>query len=386
MMCLSKTLLVLLLLIAIDLVEPAQAQAESSIEEDAVVVVVNDPRSERRRRGLGGPGYRARLAYQDDPALRRLTRAIAKDHALEVLTDWPIRNLAVHCIVVRRPSDAVLSSLSQDPRVRWVQSFNEYQLRGSSSPQRARSTSRLIRRFHEQTQHRGEGVRIAVIDTAVDQDHPDLQRSKLRTQDFVAHQAADAGEPHGTAVVGLIAATPSRAGGLVGAAPGAQVSSMRGCWQNSEQGGRCNTLTLTLALDAAVDWQPDVLNLSLTGPADRLLNELLKALLEEGTLVISAYDDERPATARFPVEQDGVIYAFGRAEDAQPPQRDNVFSAPRHAVSLTQTGGYDLFSGHSVATPQLSAMAACLISRYPRANRNEIVNHLRRWLEENPLA
>ena len=60
-----------------------------------------------------------------------------------------------------------------------------------------------------------------------------------------------------------------------------------------------------------------------------------------------------------------------------------VLSAPRHAMSLAPMAGYDLVSGHSIAAPQISALAARLIEGQPDASRMQILSQLTTWLGTN---
>ncbi len=352
---------------------------------ETLVVVVKDPRSERRRLGLSGPGYQARLAYQDDPSLRRLTSALASEYELSVLTQWPIKTLEVHCFVIERPPADRLAALEQDPRVRWVQPFNEYEMKSSPAVSVSNAPSTLANRFIETFDARGEGVRVVVVDTSADQEHPGLSRARLHHQNFAGSRGALGAEPHGTAVVGLIAAAPGEMqDGVRGIAPDAEVHLLRGCWQESQRsGGRCNTLTLALALDAAVAVEPDIVNLSLSGPADRVLDELTRKLLDQGSIIVSAFDEQRSPERRFPMPRDGVVYAYGLSDEQPRPDSERVLFAPRHAFSLIPEGGYDLVSGHSIASPQLAGMAAVLIEQFPEANRADILDSLDRWLSQH---
>lgn len=350
--------------------------------EGAIMIVIDDPRSERRRRGIGSPGYSSNLAYHEDPLLHRAAAKVAADHDLTLVSQWPLRNLAVHCLVVEAPSQQALQALGRDVRVRWIQPFNEFATQSVTQPERHESRPGIQQLFST-LDERGAGVRIAVVDTAIDQSHPDLSSSTIRQLNFAGSRGRPDQEEHGTAVVGLIAASASGPEGVTGFASEADVQVLRACWQ--PQGnliGKCNTLTLALALDAAIDLQPEVINLSLTGRYDRVLEELLDVLLASGTIVIAAYDDERQQAERFPAARSGVIYAYGTAGTnylSEDPSA-NVLNAPRHAMSLAPKASYDLVSGHSIAAPQISALAARLIEGQPDASRDEIVNQLRTWL------
>jgi len=375
--------------------------------EGAMMIVIDDPRSERRRRGITSPGYTSSLAYQDDPALERAASRIVADHNLTLVSHWPLRNLAVHCLVVEAPALDAMKALGQDARVRWMQPFNEFatqsaaltapiskdeQFKDEHSKEELAKAGltagdglqrRSIKSLFSTLSEQGAGVKIAVVDTAIDESHPDLSASTVRQTNFAGQRGRPGIEEHGTAVVGLIAASSSNPEGIRGYANEADVRVLRACWQpEGKVVGKCNTLTLALALDAAIDLRPEVLNLSLTGGYDRVLEELLAVLLANGTIVIAAYDDQRSADARFPAARHGVVYAYGAANThTQPPNYNGtLLSAPRHAMSLAPKAGYDLVSGHSIAAPQISALTARLIERQPDASRNHILSQLTNWL------
>lgn len=347
------------------------------------MVVIDDPRSFRAREGIAGPGYAARLAYQDDPALGRQVKAIAQDYALTVLTQWPVRNLDVHCFLIKAPKDGVLARLEQDDRVRWVQPFNDFTVqsvaRSAAVPDP--SASAAAKSLHAL----GRGMKIAVIDTSVDRNHPDLKFSSIQQKDFVGNRRGAAGEDHGTAVVGLIAAQPASANGLQGLASHTHIDALRGCWQDEDGVGRCNTLTLALALDAAIDIKPDVLNLSLTGSYDRILQTLVERLVAQGTFVVAAYDDQRAPEQRFPAPSDGLVYAYGApqtggaaAQDLAERLTENVFvvRGPHEAFTLAPMNGYDLVSGHSIAAPHVAVEAILLKQNQPEITHEQIRDQL----------
>ncbi len=352
------------------------------VSRDALVVVIKDPRTKRQLSGLTGPAYNARLAYNDDPVLHRHASRIADDHSLDILSEWPLRNLGVHCFLVDRPDSAILSRLEGDDRVLWVQPFNEFELKSGTAGEF--SSARLRETFHQEFNARGRNVRVAVIDTGVDQEHPDLRNASLMVRNFSGQRGEPANEVHGTAVVGLIAARPATEGGVRGIASEAKTHLLRGCWQSEESSGRCNTLTLALALDAAIDLKPDIINLSLSGGRDRVLDALVRRLTESGTLVVAAFDEKRDPLSRFPTPGQGVVYAYGldRKKD-HAPRASDVLIAPKHAVSLSPMSGYDLISGHSIAAPQLTAMAAVLMETYSSDQRQDTITRLNSWLEQH---
>ena len=367
-------------------VQQTMAEHSEGLTEQTLLVVIDDPRSARRQRGGGGPGYSARFNYDSDPLLSRTAKAIAKDHQVDILLQWPIKNLGVHCFVVSMPDDGKIKRLEADARIRWTQPFNEFELMSVPKPATQDALDKPAPSFAQQflgdIDQRGSGVDIAVIDTGADIYHPDLRSSNIRFRDFVGDNRQAVAEQHGTAVVGLIAAKAAEQQRVSGLAANANVHLLRGCWQGDEGAGRCNTLTLARALDAALDINPAILNLSLTGPADRVLQALINKLSQQGTLTIAAFDEQRKTSQRFPKPYRGVVYAYGVNHAAEQPIAGSLH-APRHALSLAPQAAYKLVSGHSIATPQLSAMAACLIERHPELEREQIVITLKNWLAQN---
>src|SRR6202008_3801808 len=119
----------------------------------------------------------------------------------------------------------------------------------------------------------GRGTRVAVIDSGIDDRHPDLAGQLTVNRNFVSGQSLVA-EQHGTAVAGIIAAKADNGVGIVGVAPGARLLGLRAC-QQGRGSTVCDTLSLAKALYFAVESKSDVINLSLSGPDARLLREIL---------------------------------------------------------------------------------------------------------------
>src|SRR5207253_11414667 len=134
----------------------------------------------------------------------------------------------------------------------------------------------------------GKNVRVATIDTAVQTDHPDLQGQIYVSRDFVGGRLALA-EIHGTAIAGIIAARADNGVGIAGVAPDAKLLALRACWESGQLDGTavCNSFTLAKALQFALDQHAQVINLSLTGAPDRLVERLLDVALARRISVVA---------------------------------------------------------------------------------------------------
>ena len=363
-------------------VTPEQTgHVDNSSFKQPLLVVIEDPRGIRKQFGAQGPGYSAVIDYAKDPILLRATKRLVDDYQLQHADEWPIRSLGVHCIVIESPSAEVLMRLEQDERVKWVQVFNEFDTLTQSTV--TRNTSAIISPSIV-LPNLGNGVDIVVIDTGADLSHPALKRSDIHYQNFVRGIGDGKNETHGTAVMGLLGANDvSGKSPVKGLTKEANLHHYRGCWQKENGGGRCSTLTLALALDAAVQVAPNVLNLSLSGPSDKILEALVNKLVEQGAIIISAHDAKRAQNNRFPQPQPGVIYAYGAHNNLAMEVPTHTFLASSTALSLSPSGMYDVFTGHSIAAPQLTAITASLLSADPSISNRSISQRLNEWLSAN---
>lgn len=109
---------------------------------------------------------------------------------------------------------------------------------------------------------RGNGVKVAVIDTGVDAEHPSLLTRTVEAVSFISGSETDLTDEvgHGTHVAGTILADGLN-GGLVGVAPEASLYSAKVCGALG-----CSTVAIAQAVNWAVEQGVDVINMSLGGP------------------------------------------------------------------------------------------------------------------------
>ncbi len=341
------------------------------------VVVLKDERPERRLGWSTGSAYSGSYNYANDPRLARLSRTVARDYDLKVTREWPIRSLRVHCAVVtfRSDADTTLRALESDDRVEWVQPLNEFEGLSAAEPYRHLQGSLdllNLGQIHERWS--GSGVRIAMLDSGVEPDHPDLEHAITDSVDFVGEGSQ--AERHGTGIAGVLVANPDNGLGIAGVAPGIELHAYRSCWESEDGKTRCNSLTLSLALDHALEVKPHIVNLSLTGPKDRLLDALVRRLVASGSTVVAAWD-ERRKQERFPSLQPGVLFV-GDGNQTMP-DGANMLYAPGTAVLTAQPGhGYDFMGGSSLAAAHVSGVMALLIEAQPQMGAEAMRDTLHR--------
>ena len=323
------------------------------------VLVFDDPRPARLR-GWVSNGYgRSASNYQNSPELKRFSKRVASKYKLNLQDEWFIPSLGVYCLVVSfRDGDAkTLQDLKTNKHLLWVQGSNEFDLL-KSAPVEATVEKQLATQDDPSFGLDGFGVSVAIVDSSVDTSHQDLIGALHKKHDFAEDVP---GEKHGTAIAGVMLSRPEASSfGVPGLAPAAKVYAFRGCWEVGYKGkANCSTLSLARALDAVLSNQVDLLNLSLSGPSDVLLERLLEKIIDQGTMVVAAYDPNRSSDARFPKPRRGVLIVRAEGLDDSDIKGFNTgFTAPGTRVVPIPGNQYDLMSGHSIATAYTTGLLA----------------------------
>jgi hypothetical protein len=346
---------------------PASAALPPAGTADQLLVMLRLPPEHFRPEASYGGAYgdAAGLA-----ARRRAAASLARRHGLKLLSEWPMPMLGVDCYVMETPkggsSDAAAAELSHDPGVAWSEPMHLYrgQANTPNDPLFAAEPAAKVWRLADLHQvATGRGVKVAVVDSRVDAQHPDLVGQVQVARDFLPDRPGGP-EAHGTEVAGVIAALGDNRVGIVGVAPRARLMALRACWQEPANAGTlCDTLSLARALSFAIDNGAQVINLSLSGPNDTLLSRLLDVAIARGATVVAAAD---PALTRggFPASHAGV--APVAVEGADLAGRGFLLAPGRDVPTAEPHGGWTLVSGSSFAAAHVTGLAALVREREPR--------------------
>jgi Subtilase family len=352
---------------------PVEPLMDSDPTRFVVVTLRNDTAPSMPRAGSTVRGYEPPPSYSLAPATRASAHAVATTYGLREIAAWPIGLLGIHCIVYQLPAgadrNAALERLRRDSRVESAQPYQAFAtLTNDTGTTTASDPYRPLQKNLDimdvtgaHLWSRGEGVRVAIIDTGVDTTHPDLAGRVVKQENFVDGSKSSR-DRHGTAVAGVIAAVENNSQGIVGIAPGARLYALRACWPSPRDDSRatCSTLTLAKAIAAAVEARVDIVNLSLTGPADPLLSRLVEVGLRRDMVFVGATPPNSDGSV-FPTGIPGVIGVDAAGAKAS---ADSVLFAPGSEVlTLVPDGRYDFLSGSSLAAASVSGGIALLLAR-----------------------
>ncbi len=372
--------------IADDIEVNAQSAVLYNPETTDRILLIGFP--DRSIHKISGPlifsSYRRRGNYQSSTWSQGVTSRIENEYNLQKLTEWPMTEVGVHCAVYRVPPGQsvanTLKKLAHDKRVQIVQRMHQFktQIHQYNDPY-----FKLQSNLHELEIDQvhgvatGKNVTIAMIDTGVDAKHPDLAGQIKITKNLASGISASFFDDlHGTAIAGTMIAQKNNKTGIVGIAPNARLIVLKACWPDKKNSyaATCNSFTLALAVNTAIKLGADVLNMSLAGPRDPLVEILLKKADEKGIIIIAANPAEDKLN--FPASLKNVISVSANLSRAT---QKHPFSAPGNEVLTTLPHGtYDFVSGSSISAAQVSGIVALLLELKPNMTRSEIYNILQK--------
>lgn len=242
----------------------------------------------------------------------------------------------------------------------------------------------------------GQGVTVAVIDTGVDLDHPDLVHNlfvnpgevpgngidddgngfvdDVHGYDFADRDAnPDDESGHGTHVAGTIAATRNGFG-ATGVAPDAKILPVRVLGSN----GTGSTSAVAAGIRYAANLGADIINLSLGGGYSGAIDAAIDYARSLGSLIVAAAGNESAAIPSFPARfsaSDSNVISVGaiNSSGALAGFSNDVggsgaiqVDAPGVGIFSTYVGGgYASLSGTSMASPHVAGLAALMLSSNP---------------------
>ena len=229
---------------------------------------------------------------------------------------------------------------------------------------------------------RGNGAIVAVVDSGVNANHPDLGGRLLGGHDFVDDDGSPQdGDGHGTHVTGIVAANDGNGTGVSSVAPGARVLPVRVL----DDTGAGDSSDVAAGIDYAVGAGAQVINLSLGSEvpligASSEFSAAIDRALDRGVVVVAASGNNGLPACEQPSAQGRLLCvgavdrrgmrsffsSFGQGLGLVAPGGSGasaVTNTGEDVLSTWRDGGYEELAGTSQAAPHVAGVAALLVSK-----------------------
>jgi subtilisin family serine protease len=370
----------------------AQRAADGECLDDAVVSdaggsaasVRKGKASSGRRNGSQTVGnlrtISGELVAEIDAALSEAQAdALARRHGLARVASqsFPLLDATIGLfrITDRRPADAVRRELAADGSVHAVQPNFRYLLQqqtASSEGDPAQYALAKLRLPEAHTLAHGADVRIAVIDSSIEADHPELAGSIV--EQFDALGSKEGPHVHGTGIAGAIASHAR----LMGGAPKAQILAIRAFGVSSGT-AQSSSYVVLKALDYAAAHKAQIVNMSFAGPKDTLIERGIAALAGRGIVMVAAAGNAgAKSPPLYPAANPHVIAVSATNAQDELLAASNrgsyvCVAAPGADIFLPAPDGkYQMTSGTSFSAAYVSALAALMLERHPGLKPEEV--------------
>jgi len=228
-------------------------------------------------------------------------------------------------------------------------------------------------------------VLVAVVDTGIDWNHPDLADNYVPLGYDWANNDSDPMDDHGhgTHCAGVIAAVINNNIGIAGLAQ-VRVMAEKGL---GPEGGWADDLAK--AIVHAVDQGADIISCSWGSYVrSTLLHEAVRYAYDHGVLVVAAAGNRRTDIKHYPAAYDEVIAVTATDQDDDPASFTNFgnwveVAAPGVKIySTVWDDSYANMSGTSMSAPHVSGVAALIWSQFPSMTRDQVWAQLQYTAED----
>lgn len=233
----------------------------------------------------------------------------------------------------------------------------------------------------------GSGIRIGMIDTLVDVNHPALKGQSLARRSSLPKGAKPGKSDHGTGVAGILIGN-AESGDWKGLLPGVSLYAANIFAARKDGGLRANLASMMKALDWMAEKKVQVVNFSLAGSPNRVLKKLMQRASQRGlALVAAAGNGGASAKPAYPAAHPLVLAVTAVDQSLAPydfaNQGDYIdFAAPGVGLwTARQTGG-GRQSGTSFAAPFITAAVALHLSNGVKPESRTLRERLRSFTKD----
>ncbi|AOV08770.1 S8 family peptidase [Sporosarcina ureilytica] len=375
---------ILLLMLAVMLLVPSYVQATESVSEEYEIDFNTSENSLKIQSYKKGQQELKEQISTDTLVVKynkRLPNSVHQRAGMTVVKSIPSLGYDVVKLNKGQKIQTAIRYYANTNDVVSVQPSMKYKkLGGQGDPKKNNMYHLSLLNIDQALEHAGNHpVTVAVIDTGIDQNHPELKSQILPPYNAANPAAGQALDIHGTHVAGIIGAAMNNGIGGHGVSPNAKILPIdvfNGEWGASDY-------VLAEAIMYAIEKDADVINMSLGGYFESsIFKEAVQQAIDAGITVVAAAGNEETDEYSIPASYDGVISVgaidrnknlayfsnYGPSVNLVAPGVD-VYSAifnPLKGSSFMEA------SGTSMASPVVAGVVALIKSKYPDLLPHEI--------------
>ncbi|MFM9278234.1 S8 family peptidase [Paenibacillus jiagnxiensis] len=220
----------------------------------------------------------------------------------------------------------------------------------------------------------GENVKVAVLDTGVDFNHPDLKKVLQKGYNTINPAALPVDDNgHGTLTTGIIAAQHNQVG-IMGVAPGVQLYPVKVL----DEFGEGEILNVIQGIDWCIENKIDVINISFSiMKNDKKLENAIQKAINSGIIIVASGSNSHGGEVGYPAAYEDVVsvtsvnnrLSVGKSS----PKGKIDFSSPGvDVVSTALNGEYEVTTGTSFSAPYVTGIICLLLQENTDLDRKKI--------------
>ncbi|GFZ33957.1 hypothetical protein CSC2_44830 [Clostridium zeae] len=221
-------------------------------------------------------------------------------------------------------------------------------------------------------------VKVAVVDSGVKSDHPDLKGSVDPGMNYIGGSIDTSDDNgHGTQVAGVIAAKHNGIG-INGIAGGIDTRIIP--VKVLDSNGVGTTANIAQGIMYAANSGAQIINVSINGKGySKLIDDAVQYAIGKGSIVVSSSGDDRGYSENYwPCNANGVIVAAENQYDSNTGKNIDVFASGRGNTTDIGSAGYKVVYGSSISAAVTTGSIALLKAKNPSYTLDQIRSILRK--------
>lgn len=230
----------------------------------------------------------------------------------------------------------------------------------------------------------GKNIRVAILDSAIDTNHSDLQTSikVIRTSEEKIGSSLE----HGTGIAGIICGNPAETNGMLGIAPEAEIIS----FPITDNENNVDIQQLISAIYKATEMDVDIINIS-CGISNFLseLEEAINKAFSSGIVIIASAGNFMENKLLYPAAFENVLAVGSKDREGHKIspigniEKSIVYLPGTNIVTIAPNNSYSTMFGTSPATAILTGIIAVVLEANPKIENKTIYKYFNKETLEN---